>query len=136
MLMARRTIEALPEFGKRAYEFDEVDFTACVVDGADCVGNETGAHCRLRRKSEDESFELGAASLCEDGEPDIFAQCDERWRAELEDREKKIDNQVIVEEPETCHRGEFLRNGQFTGCGEAVEEDEFQAKRLRLQRAG
>jgi hypothetical protein len=37
---------------------------------------------------------------------------------------------MVVEEFETRHRGEFLRNGQFAGCGKAVDEDEFQRNAL------
>ena len=86
------------EFGDRADEFDEDHLAAVAGDDGDRAVDKVRAHGCSGRKGEDESRQLVAAGVFEDGEPDLFAQFDEGRAAEVEDGEKQVDGEVIVEE--------------------------------------
>ena len=116
----------MSDLGEGTGQFDEVNLSASVCDRGYCVGDEVGADGSLGREGEDQARELAATGLGEGVDPYPFAQLDEGRRAEFEDVEEKIYDDVIVEELEARHRGEFLRNGQFAACGKAVDEDELQ----------
>lgn len=96
--VARGVGEAALNFVEGADEFDEDDFAAGGFHGGHGLIEEGAADGSFGGEGEDEAGELRAASLVEDGEPDLLAEFDEGRAAEIEDGEEEVDGEVVVEE--------------------------------------
>ena len=83
-LAAGGAVHALLQFCVRADEFDEDDLAVAAGDEFDGAFDKARAHGCFGGEGEDQAGNLRAGGLIEDGEPDLFAQFDERWAAKFE----------------------------------------------------
>ena len=60
---------------------------------------------------------MSEGGALEDGEPEGFAELDEGWAAEIEDREQRVGSEVIVEELIVGGAGELCADGELAGGG-------------------
>lgn len=129
-LGARGIFHSLLKDIDRAIQLYEADFAACVLHGGNSGLDEAGIYGRFRSEGKDR----GDAVLCgsfEDGEPYLFAQPDERGRAERKHSEQRVHDEVIVKEPEPGQLLQGSPDGELAGSCRAMDKDQFHRLCLR-----
>ena len=123
-LRPRGVFQSLLDDINRAVQLYEADLAAGVLNGRNRLVDKARVHGRFRREGEDGGDAILRRGL-EDREPYLLAQRDEGWRAEGEDRQERVHNEVIVEQAKAGQVVQRTADGQLSSGGRSVDEDQF-----------